>query len=119
MLLVFVKWLKIKILIRVHNVIIIQRYYVVGRGRKRTVWKLFSIDRMEPSELNIFEDHTTYTTEECFDLLKRIHQGNRSMGGLKLISIGYGIVGKLSSLCYFLSFFLLSCQCFYCSSFLV
>ncbi|XP_023513842.1 phosphoinositide phosphatase SAC2-like isoform X1 [Cucurbita pepo subsp. pepo] len=69
------------------------RYYVVGRGRKRTVWKLFSIDRMEPSELNIFEDHTTYTTEECFDLLKRIHQGNRSMGGLKLISIGYGIVG--------------------------
>ncbi|KAG7025919.1 Phosphoinositide phosphatase SAC2, partial [Cucurbita argyrosperma subsp. argyrosperma] len=65
----------------------------VGRGRKRTVWKLFSIDRMEPSELNIFEDHTTYTTEECFDLLKRIHQGNRSMGGLKLISIGYGIVG--------------------------
>ncbi|CAK9310565.1 unnamed protein product [Citrullus colocynthis] len=69
------------------------RYYVVGRGRKRTLWKVLSIDRMEPSDLNIFEDQTTYTADECSDLLKRIHQGNRSMGGLKLISIGYGIVG--------------------------
>lgn len=58
------------------------------------MWKVFSIDRMEPSELNIFEDHTTYTAEECSDLLKTIHQGNRSMGGLKLTAIGYGIVGN-------------------------
>lgn len=50
---------------------------------------------MEPSDLNIFEDQSTYTAEECSDLLKRIHQGNRSMGGLKLIAIGYGIVGEL------------------------
>ncbi|XP_004141821.2 phosphoinositide phosphatase SAC2 [Cucumis sativus] len=74
------------------------RYYVVGRGRKRTLWKVFSIDRMEPSDLNIFEDQSTYTAEECSDLLKRIHQGNRSMGGLKLIAIGYGIVGFIQFL---------------------
>lgn len=64
------------------------------------MWKVLSIDRMEPSDLNIFEDQTTYTADECSDLLKRIHQGNRSMGGLKLISIGYGIVGKLMSMLY-------------------
>ncbi|XP_022146583.1 phosphoinositide phosphatase SAC2-like [Momordica charantia] len=69
------------------------RYYIVGRGRKKTSWKVLIIDRMEPSELNIFEDPTTYTAEECSDLLKTLHQGNRSMGGLKLVTIGYGIVG--------------------------
>lgn len=90
----------------------------MGRGRKKTSWKVLIIDRMEPSELNISEDPTTYTAEECSDLLKTLHQGNRSMGGLKLVTIGYGIVGKISGLRFYkVSYltvlcFLLSSQCF-------
>lgn len=66
---------------------------MIGRDKSRTLWRVLKIDRLDPSELNILEDSTTYTDIECYDLLKRIHEGNKSMGGLKFITICYGIVG--------------------------
>ncbi|KAG8376273.1 hypothetical protein BUALT_Bualt09G0046100 [Buddleja alternifolia] len=69
------------------------KFYMVGRDKNRTFWKILKIDRSEPSELNIREDSTTYTERECSDILRRIHEGNRATGGLKFVTTCYGIVG--------------------------
>ncbi|XP_052181701.1 phosphoinositide phosphatase SAC2 isoform X2 [Diospyros lotus] len=68
-------------------------FYMIGRDKSRSIWRVLKIDRLEPSELNILEDCTTYSETECCDLLRRIHEGNQSTGGLKFISTCYGIVG--------------------------
>lgn len=75
---------------------------MIGRNKSRTSWRVLKIDRLEPLELNISEDSTTYSETECSELLKRIHEGNRSTGGLKFVIICYGIVGmyiKSEALC--------------------
>ncbi|CAN4089200.1 unnamed protein product [Withania somnifera] len=66
---------------------------MVGRDKTRTFWKVLKIDRLEPSELIMYEDSAIYSELECIDLLKRIHEGNKSTGGLKFVSTCYGIVG--------------------------
>lgn len=66
---------------------------MIGRDKARTFWRVLKIDRLEPSELNIFEDSTTYSESEYSELLKRIHEGNKSTGGLKFVISCYGIVG--------------------------
>lgn len=66
---------------------------MIGRDKNRTFWRVLKISRLEPSDLNILEDSTTYTDNECFDLLKRIHEGNKLTGGLKFVTNCYGIVG--------------------------
>ncbi|GJN30478.1 hypothetical protein PR202_gb18787 [Eleusine coracana subsp. coracana] len=48
---------------------------------------------MECTELGIEEDPTSYTENECQELLWRIHEGNRLTGGLKFVTKCYGIVG--------------------------
>ncbi|KAK8524737.1 hypothetical protein V6N13_015750 [Hibiscus sabdariffa] len=68
-------------------------FYMIGRDKNRTDWRVLKIDRLEPSELNILEDSTTYSDIECSDLLRRIHEGNRSTGGLKFVTACYGIIG--------------------------
>lgn len=76
---------------------------MIGRNKSRTSWRVLKIDRLEPLELNISEDSTTYSETECSELLKRIHEGNKSTGGLKFVIICYGIVGmyiKSEALCY-------------------
>lgn len=73
----------------------LQNFYLFGSDESRTSWRVLKIDRSEPSELNIREDFSTYTQCECFDLLKRIDEGNRSTGGLKFVTTCYGIIGKL------------------------
>ncbi|KAK4428775.1 Phosphoinositide phosphatase SAC4 [Sesamum alatum] len=74
------------------------KFYMVGRDKNRTYWKILKIDRLEPSELNIREDSATYTERECSDLLRRIHEGNRATGGLKFVTTCYGIVGFIKFL---------------------
>ncbi|URE48892.1 SAC domain containing protein [Musa troglodytarum] len=59
----------------------------------RSQWRVLKIDRLEPSELNIREDPTTYSASECYDLLKRVHEGNISTGGLRFVTKCYGIAG--------------------------
>ncbi|XP_062087911.1 phosphoinositide phosphatase SAC2-like [Humulus lupulus] len=68
-------------------------FYMIGRDKSRTRWRVLKIDRLEPSELKIFEDATTYSENDCYDLLRRLHEGNKAIGGLKLIAICYGIIG--------------------------
>ncbi|KAG4932259.1 hypothetical protein JHK87_046261 [Glycine soja] len=73
-------------------------FYMIGRDKSRTYWKVLKIDRLDPSELNLREDSTTYTESECSDLLRRIHEGNKSTGGLKFVTTCYGIVGFIKFL---------------------
>lgn len=70
---------------------------MIGRSKNRSAWRVLKIDRSEPTELSITEDPTTYTEIECCELLKRIHDGNRSTGGLRFVNACYGIVGMLYS----------------------
>ena len=72
-----------------------QNYYIIGRDKKKTFWKVLKIDRLESSELKIYEDSTIYREDECADLLKRLDEGNKKTGGLKLVTACYGIVGML------------------------
>ncbi|URE48890.1 SAC domain containing protein [Musa troglodytarum] len=64
-----------------------------GSNKSRSQWRVLKIDRLEPSELNIREDPTTYSASECYDLLKRVHEGNISTGGLRFVTKCYGIAG--------------------------
>ncbi|CAO2841635.1 unnamed protein product [Amaranthus hypochondriacus] len=74
------------------------KFYMVGRDKSRSYWRVLTIDRSEPCELNINEDSTTYTESECSELLKRIHEGNKCIGGLKFVTTCYGIVGFIKFL---------------------
>lgn len=74
------------------------KFYMLGRDKARTSWRVLKVDRLEPFELNICEDSTTYSESECNELLKRIHEGNKSTGGLKFVTNCYGIVGFIQFL---------------------
>ncbi|KAL1371712.1 hypothetical protein HN51_001948 [Arachis hypogaea] len=73
-------------------------FYMIGRDKSRTYWRVLKIDRLDPCELNLREDSTTYTESECSDLLRRIHEGNKATGGLKFVTTCYGIVGFIKFL---------------------
>ncbi|KAL5786521.1 hypothetical protein ACOSQ2_008913 [Xanthoceras sorbifolium] len=73
-------------------------FYMIGRDKSRTYWRVLKIDRLDPSELNILEDSTTYTERECSELLRRIHEGNLSTGGLRFVTTCYGIIGFIKFL---------------------
>ncbi|KAK8988751.1 hypothetical protein V6N11_030128 [Hibiscus sabdariffa] len=68
-------------------------FYMIGRDKNRTLWRVLKIDRLDPSELTVVEDSTAYSEIECSDLLRRIHEGNRPSGGLKFVTACYGIIG--------------------------
>uniref|UniRef100_A0A6N2K4K8 SAC domain-containing protein n=1 Tax=Salix viminalis TaxID=40686 RepID=A0A6N2K4K8_SALVM len=70
----------------------------LARDKNRTFWRVLKIDRLEPSELIVLEDSTTYSESEFCDLLRRIHEGNKSTGGLKFVTICYGIIGFIKFL---------------------
>ncbi|XP_074382761.1 phosphoinositide phosphatase SAC2-like isoform X2 [Apium graveolens] len=67
-------------------------FYMVGRNKSKTYWRVLKIDRLEPFELNILEDSTIYTQRQCADLLRRINEGNKSTGGLKFVTNCYGFI---------------------------
>ncbi|CAD5167986.1 unnamed protein product [Musa acuminata subsp. malaccensis] len=66
-------------------------FYMIRKNR--TSWRLLKIGRLRASELNICQESTTYTESECKELLNRIHEENKSTGGLKFVTDCYGIVG--------------------------
>ncbi|CAN1136073.1 Phosphoinositide phosphatase SAC4 [Linum perenne] len=74
------------------------KFYMIGRNKGRTYWRVLKIDKLDPSELYVREDSTTYTESECSDLLRRINEGNKATGGLKFVTICYGIVGFIKFL---------------------
>lgn len=73
-------------------------FYMVGRDKSKKFWRVLKIDRSEPSDLVICEDPTVYSYHECCALLRRIHEGNKHIGGLKVVTTCYGIVGFIKFL---------------------
>ena len=55
---------------------------------------MLKIDRSEAAELNMLEDPVIYTEAECNKLLKRVAEGNKSTGGLNLITKAFAILGN-------------------------
>lgn len=89
---------------------------MIGRDKNRTSWRVLKLDRTEPTEVNIYEDSTAYTEAECFETLRRIHEGNKSSGGLKFVTTCYGIIGNqclysIKHLILYCFFFFLSLTC--------
>ncbi|KAF3500474.1 hypothetical protein F2Q69_00044409 [Brassica cretica] len=74
-----------------------QNFYMIG-WNGNGVYRVLKIDRLDASELNVSEDSTAYTKKECYELLKRIHEGNKATGGLKLVTLCYGIIGFIKFL---------------------
>ncbi|WZZ21899.1 hypothetical protein YC2023_123286 [Brassica napus] len=72
-------------------------FYMIG-WNGNGVYRVLKIDRLDASELNVSEDSTAYTKKECYELLKRIHEGNKATGGLKLVTLCYGIIGFIKFL---------------------
>ncbi|KAL9247246.1 hypothetical protein vseg_020698 [Gypsophila vaccaria] len=68
-------------------------FYMVGRDKSKKFWRVLKIDRLESSDLVFCEDPTVYSYSECCALLRRIHEGNKHTGGLKIVTTCYGIVG--------------------------
>ncbi|KAK9734420.1 hypothetical protein RND81_04G138500 [Saponaria officinalis] len=68
-------------------------FYMVGRDKSKKFWRVLKIDRLESSSLDLCEDPTVYSYSECCVLLRRIHEGNKHTGGLKIVTACYGIVG--------------------------
>ncbi|ESQ42102.1 hypothetical protein EUTSA_v10012697mg [Eutrema salsugineum] len=72
-------------------------FYMIGWNGSG-VYRVLKIDRLDASELNVSEDSTAYTKKECYELLKRIHEGNKATGGLKLVTVCFGIIGFIKFL---------------------
>ncbi|KAH7279547.1 hypothetical protein KP509_37G024000 [Ceratopteris richardii] len=74
------------------------KYYLIGRDKIRSKWRVLKIDRSEPCELHVEEDPSIYTQKDCNEFLHRLAEGNRACGGLKFVTKAYGIVGFIKFL---------------------
>ncbi|KAL2932991.1 Phosphoinositide phosphatase SAC2 [Bienertia sinuspersici] len=73
-------------------------FYMVGRDKSKKFWRILKIDRSEPSNIDVFEDPTLYSNRECSSILRCIDEGNKHIGGLKFVTMCYGIVGFIKFL---------------------
>lgn len=74
------------------------RYFLVGSNNSQTKFRVLKIDRMEPRELNVVDDHQVYSREEIQSLLSMIDVGNRNRQGslgtpFVPVASAFGIVG--------------------------
>ncbi|XP_057841139.1 phosphatidylinositol-3-phosphatase SAC1 [Cryptomeria japonica] len=74
------------------------RFYLIGSDKYKRHFRVLKIHRTEASELHISEDPVVYTGQEVNNLLQRISEGNRSTGGLTLVTKAYGIAGCIKFL---------------------
>lgn len=67
------------------------RLYLVARNSARTEWRILKLAR--GLELDVAEDPVVYSERECSRLLQEIHDGNRNVGGLRLVCTAHGVAG--------------------------
>lgn len=89
--------LSLKYLMRLSNLFLFQKYYLVGSNNTQTRFRVLKIDRTEPKDLEIYDDKVEYSAEEIRDLVTMIESGNRKAGasGISRFISAFGIVGKL------------------------
>jgi len=68
-------------------------FYLVGQHQDNTISRILTINRLEHSELNVYEDTTIYSKEQCDNLLRTLNDGNKKSGGLRFLANCYGIIG--------------------------
>ena len=69
----------------------------MGRAVGEDSYYVLKLDRTEPRELKIYDDGIVYSGSELDQLLKMIHDGNRSYAtrGVEQQQSAFGIVGGL------------------------
>lgn len=83
--------------------------YLVGSDEKEVSFKVLKFDRriVRPSSLKeiLIEDQMIYDQEDLQDMLKMIHEGNKTSGGLVKLAHSYGIVGLVKFLDWYVTCF--------------
>ncbi|GAU95241.1 hypothetical protein RvY_06890-2 [Ramazzottius varieornatus] len=57
------------------------RFYLVGSNATQTVYRVLKIDRSEPRELDLSDDHVEYTEAQITNLISSLDEGNRTKHG--------------------------------------
>ena len=60
-------------------------YWLCATNKAKDEWRILKFSRLDPFNLDVFEDPVTYTQTECAELLGQLHSGNTRHGGLKLV----------------------------------
>ncbi|KAG2610094.1 hypothetical protein PVAP13_4KG096400 [Panicum virgatum] len=74
------------------------KFYILGTNTDKTLWRLLTIDRLEPSELHVDEDSTMHSQSDYPDLLKILDEDHKSTGGVKFVTNCFGIIGFIKFL---------------------
>lgn len=83
--------------------------YITASDKMETQYRVLKIDRriVNPTSLADIcqEDPVVYTPIDMIEMLDMIHEGNRTVGGMRQTAKGFGIVGFVKFLdCYYLNF---------------
>ena len=72
----------------------VNKYYILGTDLLDHHYRILKIDRTsDPGELNIIEDDVVYSKKEAFQIMNAVDEGNKAIGGLKLKSSFWGLLG--------------------------
>lgn len=67
---------------------------MIGTNSDKSLYKILTIDRLKPSELDVSEDPSTYNEDEYNELIEKIKEESVPNGGFNFVTNCYGIVGK-------------------------
>lgn len=81
-------------------------YYLIGCDANETQYRILKLNRniLKPKTLDeiLIEDPVVYGGDELEELLEMINDGNKSTGGIKQVTVAYGLVGFVKFLdCYY------------------
>lgn len=81
-----------------------QNFFMIGTNNDQSLYKILTIDRLKPSELDICEDPNTYNEAEYNELIEKIKEESDPNGGFNFVTDFYGIIGRsIFDLSYYLS----------------
>lgn len=81
-------------------------YYLIGCDANETQYRILKLNRnvLKPKSLEdiLIEDPVVYNGDDLESLLEMINDGNKSTGGIKQVTVAYGLVGFVKFLdCYY------------------
>ncbi|KAJ1698653.1 hypothetical protein LUZ63_007165 [Rhynchospora breviuscula] len=73
-------------------------FFMIGTNNDKSLYKILTIDRLKPSELDISEDPNTYNETEYNELIEKIKEDSIPNGGFNFVTRCYGIIGFIKFL---------------------
>lgn len=73
-------------------------FFMIGTNNDQSLYKILTIDRLKPSELDIREDPNTYNEAEYNELIEKIKEESDPNGGFNFVTDFYGIIGFIKFL---------------------